>query len=223
MKIIYDRDSWILSKCKDKKVLHIGPCDWPYMEQKISKKRLLYSLIDSVCAEQLGVDLDKNSIHQLNSMDWNNSKCIERDMSSLINIDFAPEIIVFAETIEHLENPGLALDNLYQIMSDDTELIITTPNATRLENFITALLFKNNEHPDHKVSFTFSSLSHLLTYKKFSITNATLGFIPYFDYSTTWRQQIISKLFYIIRHFIVWPISFVWNYYAETLIFVVKK
>ena len=223
MNIILNRDRWIRETCKNKKVLHVGPCDWPYTGEKLAAGKLLYQQIDQVCSDQLGIDLDKDSVDYLNGKNFKQSKIIHLDMSELNTIDYKPDVIIFGEAIEHMENPGVALDNLSAIMDSNTDLIITTPNATRIENFITAFLFKNNEHPDHKIAFTFSTLSHLLDHKKFNIKTSRLGFIPYYNYSKTKKQNVINIFFWIIRHFIAIPLSFIWKYFAETLVFVVNK
>ena len=71
------REAKILDQCKGKKVLHIGACDWPYTKDKLGNNNLLYQNIDRVCDEQLGVDLDKDSIKYLNELNiFNKSKFI---------------------------------------------------------------------------------------------------------------------------------------------------
>jgi 2-polyprenyl-3-methyl-5-hydroxy-6-metoxy-1,4-benzoquinol methylase len=54
------------------------------------------------------------------------------DMNNLENLDYAPDVIVFGETIEHVFNIKIALDNLKKVMGKETLLIISTPNAYSL-------------------------------------------------------------------------------------------
>ena len=39
------------------------------------------------------------------------------------------DYIIFGDVIEHLENPGLGLDNIKNLVSKNTKLILTAPNC----------------------------------------------------------------------------------------------
>jgi 2-polyprenyl-3-methyl-5-hydroxy-6-metoxy-1,4-benzoquinol methylase len=69
-----------------------------------------------------------------------NSKIDFFDMNKLENLDFKPDIIIFGEVIEHLMNLEIALTNLKKVMSKDTLLIISTPNAYHVLHQINAML-----------------------------------------------------------------------------------
>ena len=52
------------------------------------------------------------------------------------------DVIVLGDVIEHVDNQGTLLDNLYRHLKEDGELIITTPNA----KWLTVLLRPNTSH-----------------------------------------------------------------------------
>lgn len=161
-KFLKSRDEYIIDECKGKRVLHIGATDWPYTQEKLEQGNLLYSALDAVVASQIGIDLDEDSARVLNDLNFKNSHIEIFDMNKLNDFHATVDVIIFGETIEHVVNPGTALENLKQVMGNDTKLIITTPNAYALRNFINALKGKEHQHFDHSISFTYKTLTQLL-------------------------------------------------------------
>ena len=163
------RDTYILSQCEKRRVLHIGAADWPFTQEKYDDGSLLYKQIDSIALEQLGVDSDEESVALLNSLDFENSNILVQDFNTPLNIEFIPERIILGETLEHLMNLEIALSNLKKLMGEETILIISVPNATYALNFAYALFGSENQHPDHSVAFTYKTLSQLLEKNDFKI------------------------------------------------------
>jgi len=148
--------------CKNKKILHIGATDWPYTQEKLDSGNLLYAILDDVVESQIGIDLDQQTADFLNNKNYKNSKIEIFDMNKLSDFNTKVDIIIFGETIEHVVNPGIALENLKKAMHADTKLIITTPNAYALRNFINAIKGKEHQHFDHNVMFSYKTLVQLL-------------------------------------------------------------
>jgi len=212
------RNEIILNYCKWKKVLHIWACDSPNTLDKYSWNRspLLYREIDKICWEQLWIDLDKSSIKFLNSKkEFKNSKITFFDMNKLENLDFQPEVIIFWDVIEHLMNLEIALTNLKKVMDSNCLLIISTPNAYCISNFVNNLFWVEFIHEDHKVNFSYWSLSALLNYnnlteEKFYFTNLD---------SFTNNLNIYWKISYRFKRIVI----FLNKSYADTLLFISKK
>ncbi|WP_169754222.1 class I SAM-dependent methyltransferase [Campylobacter curvus] len=62
------------------------------------------------------------------------------------------DTILLIDVIEHLNNIGLALENIKKYMSSDSEFIISTPNITSFNNIVRVLLGKKvNTLEDHTV------------------------------------------------------------------------
>lgn len=201
MKVIYpknfspSRNKVILDYCKWKKVLHIWACDAPYTKEKYNWDMwpLLYREIDKICSYQLWIDLDKESIQFLNSKksEFKNSKIDFFDMNKLEDLDFEPDIIIFGEVIEHLMNLEIALTNLKKVMSDDTLLIISTPNAYHVLHQINAILWFENMHEDHKVYFSYWYLQNLLKYNWIKIEKWFFTFLDYNKNILNWKWKIM--------------------------------
>jgi len=167
LKYIKSRDEKILNSSMSKCVLHIGACDSPFTKEKYTKNLLLHSKLNSVTDAVLGVDIDKLAINEMRNLGFDNVMYF--DMNDLSDLDYAPDIIVFGETIEHLGNLDNALENIKKIMGHKTELLISTPNAFYIENFKNALFLKENTHPDHVVNFSPQTLKQLLEKSDFEV------------------------------------------------------
>lgn len=108
---VIDRVEYILARCKEQRVLNIGAASGP-----------LHQLIKGAAASVMGVDHEPGP---------NTDVLIDLDDYEAITHWTLPpvDLIVFAETIEHVLLPGAVLRALRQA---DARLLITTPNAYAL-------------------------------------------------------------------------------------------
>lgn len=220
-KIIYpknfsnNRDSIIIDYSKNKNVLHIWACDSPFTKEKINWKiwPLLYKEINNVCLKQIWIDLDKESIEIINDKkNWfNKSETIFFDMNKLWELNFTPDIIVLWEVIEHLMNLEIALSNIKKIMNKDTLLIISTPNSLDINFIINSIFWFEILHHDHKVSFSYWTLSNLLEYNWFCIEKAYFTKLIWFwKLNIFWKiRKVIDKIFLNRLKYNNWTLLFV--------------
>ena len=209
------RDDFIIKECRGKNVLHIGACDWPFTEKKFNSSSLLFQKIDAVCSQQLGVDMDKGSIDFLNSKNLKKSKLVMADMNDSFETSFDTEVIIFADTLEHLSNAGVALESLKNKMSQNTKMILTVPNAFFVGNFMYSFLGREAQHPDHKAAYTPKTLTQLLTSCEFHINEL------YMTYPDTNNPSI--NLRGAIYFAITKPLGYIFPMMASTLMVVCKK
>lgn len=80
-------------------------------------------------------------------------------------------------------NLETALTNLKQAMNSDTILVISTPNAYYLSNFI-ASLEGEGFHDDHKVLFSYGYLQNLLKYNDLQIVKGYFTTLDSFLWSS---------------------------------------
>jgi len=165
------RNSFILSYCKWKKILHIWMCDAPFTKNKFINGELLHSELLKISDNVYWIDIDENSIIYLQSKGINNLYCI--DFTDTKNVDFLKEfnfdIIILWETMEHLENPWFFLDWLKKIMNNKTELLISVPNNFSLINNLYWIISQEHIHSDHKIWFSMWLLYQILSSKWFNI------------------------------------------------------
>lgn len=170
---VRSRDKKLLEFCIWKKVLHIWACDSPFTKEKFNGEcwPFLYREVDKICSEQLGIDLDSESVDFLNSHTeaFLNSRAKCMDMNMFGELDYAPDVIIFGEVIEHLMNLEIALTNLKKVMKKDTLLIISTPNSYCFEWIIGNIFWRESFHEDHKVYFSNGMLTNLLRHNQIQV------------------------------------------------------
>ncbi len=182
----------------NKKVLHIGCTDWPDTEEKLKNKNLLHQFLGNITPNLFGIDVDKEGI---DTMQKNGIKNIFiGDIYNLYNdknlLDEKFDILLISEVIEHLINPGLALESVKKYIlktNPKCKVVFTVPNYHNLWRNLT-LGFKNKEvvHSDHKFYFSYRTFRTLLEYVGFKIDD--FYFIIYSSYPSTVKGRLLLKL-----------------------------
>jgi len=163
------RESFIVERCRDKRVLHlgcIGETNEP-LEVRIRAIRegwALHSRLTRVSGRIIGLDSDAVAVDHLRAI--GNPEIFAVDAEDLSSSEVAGhgpfEVIVAGDIIEHLSCPGAFLDGARNVLADGGELIITCPNAFGLPNYLRFLAGRFHEGADHVLAFSRFSLSNLL-------------------------------------------------------------
>ena len=161
-----DRDSVIIDRCKGKKVLHLGFLDHiPLIEKKIKENRWLHIKLVEKSSICIGVDIDKHGINMVrDKFNIDNLYCVDIQNEKLPkqvskeNFD----VLLISDVIEHIGDPLTFLIDIKKIFNGKvSSIILTTPNAFRIENFMNALRNKEIINTDHKFWFSQYTLSKL--------------------------------------------------------------
>lgn len=188
------KDDLIIELCKNKSVLHIGAADYPFSSEKAKAGVLLHQKLQKVSKNIIGTDLSNEAIMELKK--YNISDIIKKDISIPFTNSYKNkfDIIILGDVIEHLFNPGLALENLKNIMGKETKLIITTPNCYCYDNI--ANIFRNNEivHQDHCFWPSKKTMIQLFSFYNFKVVNFNyLNFGSYDDIRTL-KGKLFSRI-----------------------------
>ncbi len=177
MPTIFNRIDYILSKCCDIKILHIGFADFPFTVEKISNQSLLHIQLKNVTKNLLGLDNDKITIAKYSE--------ITKDKNVLYGditleypptaISFKPDIILLSEVLEHLSEPYKAIDILYNSFEDGTKILVTVPNYAALDSIISSLCKTEAIHPHHYWYFSPYTLRKLFDEKRFRLLDLNFG------------------------------------------------
>jgi len=180
---------------KNKKVLHIGCSDWPYVEEKIRNKKLLHQYISDFTNELYGMDSEGIDIMKKNDIKnvfFGDIYSLYKD-ENFVNKKF--DLLLVSEIIEHLLNPGLALESIKQYVLKTNlqcEVIFTVPNYHNFFfNFISGLKCREIVHPDHKFYFSYRTFRNLLETCGFEIND--FYFVTYGEGIKTLKGKILSK------------------------------
>ncbi len=192
--ILY-RDDYLLKIAKDKKIIHLGFVDHlPLIDDKIKKGKWLHKKLMDVSEVCYGIDINKEGIEYIQNK-YNYDKLYALDIVG----DLIPDEIrntkidylLIPDVIEHIGNPVTFLSSIREKFKDNIDkVIITTPNALRLNNFKNN--FKNIEviNTDHRFWFTPYTISKIATDAGYLIND--LGF---YEHGVLSRRQIIKKMF----------------------------
>jgi len=172
--VIYGRVDLILERCRGKRVLHLGCVDTGLINERLKGGELMHQKLAVVSNELWGIDINTEGISFLRDQGFDN--LITGDICHLEQIERLREntfdVIVASEVMEHLQNPGLFLKGVKTLMRPGvTELILTVPNAFRIDTLLR--LFRRIEfiHPDHYYWFSYYTLTHFLQENGLGIEN----------------------------------------------------
>lgn len=166
------RERYLQDLARGRRVLHFGFLDAPFLAEKVTSGDFLHGQLRSVATSVFGVDVNTESLSAYRRMTGNQENVIWDVQTPLTGAAAemlldptvrAFDLILFAEILEHLRNPGLALDNLRQLCATHhCKLCVTVPNALSVVAFTNALRGIESVHPDHCAYYSPHTLRKVL-------------------------------------------------------------
>lgn len=175
-----DRIDFIADGCAGRDVLDLGCLDETALV-KFGTRHWLHHRICEQAKHVIGVD-SSPSLPPEGKKTAVNGVILRGDALQLSKSDlgdFCPDIIVAGEFIEHIPNPSEFLGATAASYPSQT-LVLSTPNASSLSNFLLGLMRMEVQHPDHLHLFTFKTLNTLLMRSPYM----SWEIIPYHFYAT---------------------------------------
>jgi 2-polyprenyl-3-methyl-5-hydroxy-6-metoxy-1,4-benzoquinol methylase len=183
-----------------KNVLDIG-CAVGY-----KKPDWMHKHIQAVAKSIHGLDLDTGSVEKIRQMGYDVSAADAQNFQLGRKFD----LVHAGELIEHLDNPGGFLDSVRAHLNDDGQLLLTTPNALRISNFIYAATGGLRVNAEHTCWYCETTLTTLLTRKGFKVVE--IGYLKHETFN------VIRKVLLALRAMVL-PQRAAWN----TLYVVARK
>ena len=112
------------------------------------------------------------------------------------------DVILAADVIEHLSNPGMFLRSCARNLKPDGRLIITTPNCFNLFNI--AEKFSKDEptvNKDHTCYFNYKTLKYLLEKNDFTAEGPSFLYSLDIDFKESIKKKILNFIYYIFSKF----------------------
>jgi hypothetical protein len=194
-KIVKGRTEFVVDKCRNKKVLHLGCVDEGLTEDRVTSGSLLHLQLMGVSEHLWGLDISPDGLRHLKGLGIRN--LILGDAEHLEAIEELKgrqfDIILASEIIEHLDNAGIFLNSVKSLFSSDTEMILTTPNAFSFTRFRCAFKKYEYVHPDHNYWFSWKTLSTLLLKHGYLVKEILVYDIDEFKESLF--QKVIKNIF----------------------------
>jgi 2-polyprenyl-3-methyl-5-hydroxy-6-metoxy-1,4-benzoquinol methylase len=185
------RQDFVVSYAAGKSILHLGCVDAGLSQQKYEAGLLLHSRLQEVAKTLWGVDVDAAGLEWMRAQGWQNLYRLDIE-----RLDTEPailaepfDLLVLSEVLEHLNNPGQFLDAVRRLFRPQTELLLTTPNATSLTNIIANLHHQEAVHPEHNVWFSYHTLGTLL--RKYGFQIRQIALYSQYDYTRPWVGRFL--------------------------------
>jgi len=174
-KLVDSRDQALIRLCSGKTVLHLGFVDEGLLDDRLGQENWLHGMLARVATRLVGIDISEQGVRRAQEAGY--ADCYVGDVERLSLMPFPRleyDIILAADIIEHLDNPGLFLGELQRVATDDTLVVITTPNALNLRTLFYPLARIEYVHPDHNLYCSPTTLSTLLEKHGFRVAELNL-------------------------------------------------
>lgn len=181
---------------KDKDILDIG-CAVGY-----KKEDWMHRNIKSIAKSIHGLDLDSKSVDEINQLGFD----VHQGDAQNFNINRKFNLVHAGELIEHLDNPGGFLESVRKHLTDDGVLLMTTPNALRISNFIYAATGGLKVNAEHTCWFCETTISTLLDRKGFQVVE--IGYLKHETFSF-FRKMMLSLRALILPERVAWNTLYV--------------
>jgi hypothetical protein len=147
------KEDLVKSLFKNKTILHVGAASSPNSVEKYPKGTQ-FKKLQEVC-KQVGIDNDKEA------------ELSHRLLKNGVRIKYKFDFIFLGDVLEHIENPGLVLDELEKIKGN-AKIVITVPNVYYFR-FSLGFLFGEKVHPHHIFWPSFKTMESLFKRKDWKI------------------------------------------------------
>jgi SAM-dependent methyltransferase len=162
-----DREEFICAYVAGKRVLDCGVVGLTCLDESTRVDGITRSMhwrIASAAAEAIGID---NAAAVVEEVQRRYPSLNVRLASVETVADELPherpfDLVILGDLLEHLSNPGRALDSVRRMLRPGGEVLISCPNTFGAPNYLRFLAGRYREGEDHMISFTKYTLGNLL-------------------------------------------------------------
>jgi SAM-dependent methyltransferase len=158
-----DRVALLLDFSRGRRVVHVGFVDERRIETKLDAGKWLHERLGAVADSIVGLDLAEDGVEWAKEQGFEAYAVDAQSPKAVAALALEPaDVVVAGEIIEHLEAPGPFLRAMRVLLKDHGLLVVTTPNAYRLLNFLAPASGSELIHPDHTAWHSPHTLRNLL-------------------------------------------------------------
>jgi hypothetical protein len=141
-----DRHEALVAAVRGRAAVHVGFVD-ELMASKLEAEVWLHSRLAEAASSLVGLDVDEEGIRAARMGGYEAHVVDVQSVEAIRAAAFSRgDVVVAGELIEHLDAPGPFLRAMHELAD---ELVLTTPNAYRLLNFLAPVTGNELIHPDH--------------------------------------------------------------------------
>ena len=154
-----DRIEALVNAARGRRVVHVGFVD-ELMEAKQAGGVWLHERLGAVASSLVGLDLDQAGVEAARAQGYE-AHAVDVQSAEAVRALGLPhaDVVIAGELIEHLDAPGPFLRAMHELAG---ELVLTTPNAYRIANFVVPLSGREAVHPHHTSWHSPQTLRRLL-------------------------------------------------------------
>ncbi|MGC1528358.1 MAG: class I SAM-dependent methyltransferase [Phormidesmis sp.] len=157
------RDEAIVEYCKGKRVLHVGCTDYPFFESSLANGHLLHAKVSQVASRVIGIDIASEDVAVMIDNGYD-ARVIDAQTMSAHDWDELFDVVLLADVIEHISNPGLVISEARKLLAPHGKVVITVPNAFGIVRYIKSFFQYEQVHHDHIAYYSSGVLETLATH-----------------------------------------------------------
>lgn len=159
-----DRIDWLVERCRNRRVIHIGFADDRGLARRRQDGKWLHEHLAGAAADLVGIDSNSAAVAEAVRAGYkaHAADCADPDAVAALGLEPA-EIVVAGEVLQSVDRPGPFLKGI-QSLCPEGRLIITVHNACGLM-FTAGQTLRGIElqDPDHVMTFTWRTLNNLVS------------------------------------------------------------
>jgi SAM-dependent methyltransferase len=155
---VRDRADFLCELAVGRRVLHVGCAAAPVTPELLTSPNFLHRRLVEAAQSCCGVDTDAGASQMLRDAGF--LDIITADATELSSVtDKTYDLIVLGEVLEHVNNPGLLLDEMAKVLDPGGRIVVTVPNAYNLLRFLQIFAGREVVHMDHVAYYSPKTLS----------------------------------------------------------------
>ncbi len=144
-----DRLQALVDAARGKRVVHVGFVD-ELLERKREQGVWAHERLAAVATSLVGLDSSAEGVSRAAELGHEAHVVDAQSAEAVSGLGLAPaDVVIAGEIVEHLDAPGPFLRAMRELVGPAGLLVLTTPNAYRLLNFVAPLSGSELVHPDH--------------------------------------------------------------------------
>jgi predicted TPR repeat methyltransferase len=153
----------LLEFARGRRVVHVGFVDEHRLETKLGRGTWLHARLAETASSLVGLDVEEEGVRWATEQGFEAHVVDAQSPEAVAALGLEPaEVVIAGEVVEHLDAPGPFFRALRELVGPQGLLVVTTPNAYRLLNFLAPAAGVELVHPDHTSWHSPHTLANLL-------------------------------------------------------------